>query len=174
MSNETECVEHEYDEDGYCENCFNLKPCDHRYNHYGYCSLCGEARVCVLCKNEPFTGACDFCEDGRRLCDNCYTRCNDCSQRCCVICDQNGQHECAGKDGASPYKKPRRDPQDLKTDAQEEYLGNVLKANGFVFAKISPIDVYLTKDHPFLSCELQQEHSNVSRTIQPGKIKAES
>jgi len=154
-----ECVEHVYDDDGYCKTCLKDKPCDHEYNRHGHCFTCGEARLCVLCEKEPFTSACDLCEDGTRLCDNCYTSCDDCCLRCCLVCDQEGRHECENKNDVvkdavkGKNKKRKRDQEMTKTCAKENYLKSVAKENGFVFAKISPIDLYMSRYDPHISSE---------------------
>lgn len=60
----------------------------------GFCMCCGIAQPCVLCNDALSSTACDTCEDGLRLCEECVSRCHVCGSRRCLVCVREGR-ECA-------------------------------------------------------------------------------
>ena len=74
----SENSEHEHSEE---------EECDHLFDG-GACLHCGILTMCELCDREPWDTRCDIC-DGGNICIKCYAICKKCTNKLCIVCQQD-------------------------------------------------------------------------------------
>lgn len=65
--------------------------CNCEYFEAGVCSDCGKHSLCDVCNDHSWDSRCEIC-NGRRICENCYYRCSNCSLRICNVCREKGRY----------------------------------------------------------------------------------